>query len=89
MRGTGFAVHTGWVGASNGILVLQQAGQIGTPTITQMFGGSGGQGFAALAAYDSIGDGVIDANDPIYSQLRLWVDGNHDGAVEAGELATR
>jgi hypothetical protein len=88
MRGTGFAVHTGWVGASNGILVLQQAGQNGTPTITQMFGGSGAQGFAALAAYDSNGDGVIDANDPIYSQLRLWVDRNHDGAVEAGELIT-
>jgi hypothetical protein len=49
-----------------------------------MFGGSGAQGFAALAAYDSNGDGVIDANDPIYSQLRLWVDGNHDGAVDAG-----
>jgi hypothetical protein len=31
MRGNGFAVHTGWVGASNGILVLQQAGQNGTP----------------------------------------------------------
>jgi hypothetical protein len=48
MLGTGFAVHTGWVGVNDGILVLQQAGQSGTPNITQMFGGPGAEGFAAL-----------------------------------------
>ncbi len=88
MRGDGFAVHTGWVGAGQGILVLQQAGGTATPTITEMLGGPGAEGFAALAQYDSNGDGVIDANDPIYSQLRIWVDGNHNGAVDAGELET-
>jgi EF hand len=88
MRGNGFAVHTGWVGAQQGILVLQQAGQGGTPTIAQMFGGPGAEGFAALAAYDSNGDGVIDANDAIYAQLRIWVDANGSGTVDSGELET-
>src|SRR5262249_36088373 len=31
-------------------------------------------GFAALADLDGGSDGKIDASDPIYSQLRLWVD---------------
>jgi hypothetical protein len=88
MRGNGFAVHTGWVGAEEGILVLQQPGETGIPTITEMLGGPGAEGFAALAQYDANGDGIIDANDPIYSQLRIWVDRNHNGAVDAGELET-
>jgi hypothetical protein len=53
-----------------------------------MFGGTGAEGFAALAQYDANGDGVIDANDPIYSQLRMWVDVNGNGTVDAGELET-
>ena len=88
MLGTGFAVNTGWIGANNGILVLEQQGQDGTPTITEMFGGTGANGFAALAQYDLNGDGVIDAGDPIYSQLRIWVDGNGNGVVDPGELET-
>jgi hypothetical protein len=88
MRGNGFAVHTGWVGANDGILVLQQAGQGGTPTITEMFGGSAATGFAALAQYDANADGVIDANDAVYTQLRMWVDVNGNGTVDTGELET-
>jgi Ca2+-binding RTX toxin-like protein len=88
MLGTGFAVHTGWVEPNDGVLVLQQPGQDGTPNVTEMFGGPGAQGFAALAQYDANSDGVIDANDPIYSQLRIWVDSNGNGVVDAGELET-
>ncbi len=88
MLGTGFAVNTGWVEPNDGVLVLQQPGQNGTPNVTEMFGGPGAQGFAALAQYDANSDGVIDANDAIYSQLRIWVDSNGNGAVDAGELET-
>jgi hypothetical protein len=88
MRGNGFAVHTGWVGANDGILVLQQAGQSGTPTISEMFGGTGAEGFAALAQYDVNADGVIDASDAVYTQLRMWVDVNGNGTVDTGELET-
>jgi hypothetical protein len=45
-------------------------------------------GFRALAVYDSNGDGVIDAKDPVFANLRLWIDANHDGVVQSDELLT-
>ncbi len=49
-------------------------------------GGVAANGFIALAQYDSNGDGVIDARDPIWSSLLLWIDWNDDGISEPGEL---
>jgi len=48
-------------------------------------------GWLALAMYDQPayggdGDGAIDANDAIYSQLLLWIDENHDGISQSQEL---
>jgi Ca2+-binding RTX toxin-like protein len=90
MEGTGFAMHTGWVAPNDGILVLEQPGQDGTPNVTEMFGdtGDGTAGFAALAQYDVNGTGVLDASDPIWSQLMIWVDTNGNGQVDPGELKT-
>jgi trimeric autotransporter adhesin len=48
-------------------------------------------GFLALAVYDQPakggnGDGVIDAQDAIFSSLRLWIDADHDGVCRKEEL---
>src|SRR5579883_3061384 len=87
MFGSGFAVHTGWVQPSTGLLVIQNAdGSVSS--IHNLVGGDGNVGFAALAKYDANGDGVIDAGDPIYSQLCVWQDSNGNGTVDPGELMT-
>jgi hypothetical protein len=45
-------------------------------------------GFEALKQLDSNGDGVIDANDAAFSELRIWKDSNGNGQTDAGELLT-
>ena len=48
-------------------------------------------GFMALAEWDEPDqggnhDGVIDSHDAVFSKLRLWIDENHDGICQPGEL---
>src|SRR5207237_6415026 len=47
-----------------------------------------GGGFAGLVALDGNADGVIDANDTAFAQLRVWGDTNGDGVTQPGELMT-
>lgn len=43
-------------------------------------------GFVALAALDSNGDGVLTQDDQLWHDLRLWLDLDHDGVSQPNEL---
>ena len=95
-EGDGFAEQSGWVSPGGGLLCMDRNGNGIIDNGSELFGGQtplpNGQlaadGFHALAASDSNHDGKIDAQDPVYSQLRAWVDSNTDGISQPGELFT-
>ena len=41
-----------------------------------------------LASLDSNGDGVLDATDEAFGDIRVWVDDNSDGFSQPGELTS-
>jgi hypothetical protein len=65
----------GWVGADAGILTSTANGSI---TLIKTF--------KDLAALAPAGSNVIDASDPAFAGIRLWVDGNNNGPGNSGEL---
>jgi len=74
-------VHTAWIDpvSTNAFLVLDRNGNGEIDDGTEMFGNVSPQpdtgveknGFAALALFDENHDGVIDARDPVFADLRL------------------
>ena len=92
--GDGIRTATGWVGANDGLLVLDIDGNGRIDSGRELFGDqtvlAGGAmatgGFAALAAMDTNGDGQVDAKDADFASLRVWRDANGNGTTEAGEL---
>jgi hypothetical protein len=72
--GDGFKHDSGWVTGTTGLLCVDPTGT-GVITQADLFGNNGtyANGFQALAAYDTNGDGVINASDTDFSQLRVWI----------------
>ena len=70
----------------NGNGAIDDGSELFSNTVTLPNGQRAANGFEALAQYDSNGDGVIDKNDPIWNSLLLWIDRNHDGISQPGEL---
>lgn len=89
----GFIEKTGWVSSDDALLVkdLNGDGVINdiTETLSEFYnGGTYLDGLDALAALDSNGDGMFDANDAEFGNLRVWQDGNGNAQTDSGELQT-
>jgi hypothetical protein len=94
--GNRFAESTGWVNLEDALLVRDLNGNGQIDDGGELFGNNtllaNGQkaanGFEALAELDSNGDGVVDADDEAWDELRLWRDVNGNGVADEGELIT-
>ncbi|MGZ9710282.1 hypothetical protein ACXX82_05655 [Glaciimonas sp. GNP009] len=92
----GIKTATGWVGADDGLLVMDHNGNGVIDNGTELFGNptqldnghTASDGFGALADLDSNHDGKIDKNDANWNQLKVWRDLNQDGISQANELFT-
>lgn len=98
IRGDGTPQKVSWtaLGSRNGWLALPHDGKVTAGK--ELFGNFTPQppsvnpnGFLALAVYDlpengGNGDGVIDSHDAVWTKLRIWIDANHDGIAQPGEL---
>lgn len=95
--GDGVLTRTDWAGANDALLVWDRNGNGSIDSGAELFGeftplqgapeGTlAANGFAALAALDSNGDGVLDASDPAFAELRLWRDASQDGQTGSGEV---
>lgn len=61
-----------FAGKGSGFLALDKNGDGKINDGSELFGTKSGDGFKDLAKYDEDGNGWIDENDSIYSQLKVW-----------------
>lgn len=88
--------NSGWIGKDEGFLVRDLNGNGQIDNGTEMFGNhtvlqngkNAVNGFEALKALDSNGNGKFDAEDEAWSQVKVWRDANTNGIVDSGELLT-
>ena len=80
-------------GSDDAFLVLDRDGDGLAGNGEELFGNytpqpgtSGRNGFAALAVFDANADATVDDRDPVFADLRLWTDRNHDGVSQPDEL---
>lgn len=88
------------LGSGDGFLVLDRNHNGSIDDGSELFGDATAQppsdepnGFLALQVFDGPtvggdGDGWITAADRVFHDLRLWVDVNHDGVSQPGELSS-
>ncbi len=93
-EGDGIKTPTGWVGADDGLLVLDRNGNGSIDNGAELFsdytpmgdGTLAQNGIDALRTVDSNADGVINASDTQFASLRVWRDVNQDGVSQSSEL---
>jgi hypothetical protein len=95
-NGDGVKTATGWVSANDGMLVWDRNGNGVIDSGRELFGDAtmksdgtlASDGFNALADLDANHDGIVNALDADFANLRVWRDLNQDGVSDAGEVFT-
>ena len=90
-NGDGLKTGTGWVRADDGWLVLDRnsngtidnGGELFGVDTTKSDGRKATDGFDALSDLDSNQDGVFDAKDSRFKDVRVWRDLNQDGVSQS------
>jgi len=90
MNGDGIADETGWIAVGDAFLALDRNNNgliddIFEISFVQDLEGAETD-LEGLAAFDTNGDAVFDAEDERFVEFRLWFDGNANGVTDAGEL---
>lgn len=86
--GDGEKDEISYLGSGSGYLALDKNGDGVINDGNELFGPQTGNGFHDLAQYDADGNGWIDENDPIWSQLKIWCK-NEDGTETLYTLAEK
>ena len=90
--GDGAKTGSGWISADDGFLTLDRNANGTIDSGAELFGdstpltggGTAKNGFDALAQEDTNHDGVVNASDTRFAQLRVWRDLNQDGISQTG-----
>jgi hypothetical protein len=90
LTGDGRQERTAFIQGDDALLFLDKNGNGTADNGRELFGDQEGHanGFAELAEYDDNGDGLIDAADLIFRELRLFQDKNGDGINQLDEVLT-
>ena len=92
----GVKTGTGWLRPDDGWLVLDRnsngtidnGGELFGVDTVKADGTKASDGFDALSDLDSNDDGVFDAKDTRFADVRVWRDLNQDGISQSNELST-
>ncbi len=90
IKGDGSEVQTGFVQGDDALLFFDSDGNGYCSSGTELFGNQEGDanGFAELSKYDENNDGVINSDDSVYKDLKVWNDLNGDGKSQVDEIRT-
>ena len=88
--GDGAWDETGWVGADDGLLVLDRNGNGFIDDGSEIRFSTDEEGAVSdlegLSSYDTNANGFFDAQDDQFTAFQVWQDANGDGVSQAGEL---
>lgn len=86
LDGDGYLEQTAWVAPTDGFLVLDRNNDGLITQRNEFFSLANQVGVPSLTSLDSNSDGIINANDSLFNQLRIWTDYNQNGQTDLGEI---